>query len=516
LLRLDVLPAAEADQLLTTRLGKERVAAEPAVIPQLSALCARLPLALSVIAARAVAQPHLPLAALAGELTEIQGRLDALELDDPAASVRTVLSLSYRHLPDTAARMFRLLGLHPGPDISAPAAASMAGVPLAIARGAMRDLARASLIIENRPGRYSFHDLLRVYAAEQAASHEGQSGTGSERSGVVRRVIDHYLHTAHRAHTVLYPGREPIDVGKPCCLAAPEELATKAAALAWLETEHQVLLRVIDMAMHESLYDHAGRLPAVLRTFQVASGHWYDGARAQRTALVAARRLGRQDGQARALCGLGVIYAMLGSYDQANAYLSEAQGIFRQLGDGLGLARAGANLGNVFMIQQRYPEALAVARETLDLTGPGPGGLAMQGVRAVVLNCSAWINTHLGDFGQARTDCLQALELFKSADDSPGEAVTWDTLGCVWQQLGDHAEATACFLRAVSLQRAMGTRFDLAESLAHLGDTHRSTGDLPAARQAWSEAAAIYENLHHLSADKVRGTLKSLAFASQR
>ena len=125
-------------------------------------------------------QPHLPLAALAAELAEIRGRLDALDVGDPAANVRTVFSLSYRHLPDAAARMFRLLGLHPGPDISTAAAASMAGVPLAQARAALRDLARASLIIESVPGRYGFHDLLRAYAAEQAigtkAATAGASG----------------------------------------------------------------------------------------------------------------------------------------------------------------------------------------------------------------------------------------------------------------------------------------------------------------------------------------------------
>lgn len=511
LLRLDVLTAVEAGELLTVRLGRERVAAEPTVALQLSTLCARLPLALSVIAARAIAQPYLPLAALLDELAEIQGRLDALEVGDPAANVRTVFSLSYQHLPDTAARVFRLLGLHPGPDISAPAAASMAGVPLATARGALRDLARASLIIENAPGRYSFHDLLRVYAAEQAACREGrESSLDGERGDALYRVLDHYLHTAHRAHALLYPGREPIEVGAPLRLAAPEEFATKAAALAWLEAEHQVLLKVIDLAMCEALYDHAWRLPVVLWTFHVVRGHWHEGASVHRAALDAARRLGEQDWQARALCELGSIHAMLGFHGQANACLSEAQGMFRQLGDNRGLARVDAMLGNAYENQRRYPEALAITREALKLAESAPGDPGMQAVRATALNCSAWIKAHLGDFGQARTDCQQAMGLFRSMGHSLGEAGTWDTLGYVWQRLGDHAEAVACFQRAVSLQRDIGTRFDLADSLAHLGDTHRSAGNLLAARQAWSEALAILDGLHHLHAVEVRARLESL------
>src|SRR6201996_1828039 len=192
LLQLDVLTEQEANELLVTRLGKDRAAQEPWAVTQLATLCARLPLALSVVVARAAAAPKLPLSSLAAELTEL-GRLDALDAGDPAANVRIVLSLSYRHLPETAARMFRLLGLHPGPDISAAAAASLAGVPVAAARVALRDLTRASLLMEVAPGRFAFHDLLRSYAAEQKTPAEGVVST-------TRRMLDHYLHTAYRAH----------------------------------------------------------------------------------------------------------------------------------------------------------------------------------------------------------------------------------------------------------------------------------------------------------------------------
>src|ERR1700722_12669333 len=133
LLQLDVLSEHEANELLVTRLRKERAAAEPWAVTELATLCARLALALSVVVARAAAAPDPPLSSLAAELTELGGRLDALDAGDPAANVRTVLSLSYRHLPETAARMFRLLGLHPGPDISAAAAASLAGGAVAAA-----------------------------------------------------------------------------------------------------------------------------------------------------------------------------------------------------------------------------------------------------------------------------------------------------------------------------------------------------------------------------------------------
>src|SRR5215472_14982680 len=505
LLSLDVLPEREAIELLTARLGTDRADAEPDAITRLATLCARLPLALSVIVARAAAAPNLPLAALVAELTELQGRLDALDVGDPAANVRTVFSLSYRHLPEAAARMFRLLGLHPGPDISAPAAASLAGVPLAGARAALRDLTRASLIIESAPGRYGFHDLLRAYAAEQAALREGR-----ERREAVHRMLDHYLHTAHLAHLVLYPGRQRVDLGRPRALMTPEGFAAKPFALAWLRAEYQVLLKIIDLAAREGFDGHAWRLPVVLWTFFDVCAHWHAGARTHRTALEAARRCGEQAGQAHALRGLGTFEVMLGEHELAHRCLAEAQEVFRRLGDMYGLARTDLIMGQAFEFQGRYADALAVVKEALRLSETAPDDPYMPLVRASALNGSAWYSAHLGEFSQARAHCTQAIELCQSIGYSPGEACTWDTLGFVWQRLGDHAEAAACFLRAVGLEREMGSRFNLAMALAHLGDTYVSTGDLRAARRVWAEALVILADLHHPEAFEVRAKLESL------
>src|SRR5215469_142029 len=514
LLSLDVLPDKEANELLTARLGKARAAAEPTAITELVTLCARLPLALSVIVARAAAAPNLPLAALVAELTELRGRLDALDVGDPAANVRTVFSLSYRHLPDAAARMFRLLGLHPGPDISAHAAASLAGVPLYAARAALRDLARASLIIESAPGRYGFHDLLRAYAAEQATVHEGSSGPrpliSDERREAIHRMLDHYLHTALRAHVVLYPGRQQIDLSAPRALVTPEGFASKPFALAWLRTEYQVLLKIVDLASREGFDGHAWRLPVVLWTFFDVCAHWHAGARTHRTALEAARRCGEQAGQAHALRGLGTFEVMLGEHARAYRCLAEAQEVFRRLGDMYGLARTDLIMGQAFEFQGRYADALAVVKEALRLSETAPDDPYMPLVRASALNGSAWYSAHLGEFGQARAHCTQAIELCQSIGYSPGEACTWDTLGFVWQRLGVHAEAAACFLRAVGLEREMGSRFNLAMALAHLGDTYVSTGDLRAARRVWAEALVILADLHHPEALEVRAKLESL------
>lgn len=184
-LTLDVLTGAQAWELLARRLGTERIARQPQPLGELIRLCARLPLALSLAAACAATRPCLPLTALAAELKDEQRRLDVLDAGDPAASLRAAFSSSYRSLSGPAARMFRLLGVHPGPDISAPAAASLAGIPLPQARDALRELAQGHLLAEHTPGRFAFHDLLRAYAAGQAQKCEGEAG---------RRAALHRIH----------------------------------------------------------------------------------------------------------------------------------------------------------------------------------------------------------------------------------------------------------------------------------------------------------------------------------
>ncbi len=507
LLQLDVLSEQEANELLVARLGKERAAGEPWAVTELAALCARLPLALSVVVARAAAAPKLPLSSLAAELTRLGGRLDALDAGDPAANVRTVLSLSYRHLPERAARMFRLLGLHPGPDISAAAAASLAGVPEAQARVALRDLTRASLLMEVVPGRFAFHDLLRAYASEQAA----QATSPEDVASTARRMLDHYLHTAHAAHRVLYPGRELIDLGARASGVTPEAFGGKASALEWLEDEYQVLLKVTGLAARNGLDAHAWQLPVVLWTFHNVCGHWHDGTRLHRLALEAARRCGDLSGQAQTLRGLGSFSMSLSAFEEAQECLAAAQAAFKELGDDLGLARTDVIYSQTLEFQGRFAEALAVMDDALRLSESAPGDHHMLLVRASALNGSAWNNAQLGDLSEARAFCLKAIELCQSIGYSPGEAGTWDTLGVVLQRLGEHDEAVPCFLRAVTLDREMGNRYDLAMVLAHLGETYVSTGDIRGARQAWDESLLILRTLHHPAANMVRSRLAALA-----
>jgi DNA-binding SARP family transcriptional activator len=191
---LDVLPESAARELLTYRLGPSRVHTEGEAVTELAALCAGMPLALGITATRAGARPDCTLAALAAELRDEQGRLDALDTGDPASSLREVFSWSHQQLSHSAGRLFRLMSVHPGPEVSVEAAASIAGVAVPDAQRALSELTNASMLAEHAPGRYHCHDLLRAYAAEQASGWDGEVEVRAAR----HRLMEHYRKNGDR------------------------------------------------------------------------------------------------------------------------------------------------------------------------------------------------------------------------------------------------------------------------------------------------------------------------------
>jgi transcriptional regulator with XRE-family HTH domain len=270
LMNLDVLTDAEAHEMLCHRLGPELGDGEAEAVVELISLCARLPLALAIVAARHAARPSHALHALVEELRPAQDRLtllDATDVADAVTSARAVFSWSYQSLTQPAARMFRLLAVHPGPDITAAAAASVAGLCQERARQALTELVLANLLAEHADGRYTCHDLLRAYAAEQA----GRSDSDADRRAAMHRMLDHYLHTAFGAARLLDQADLP---ARPHTLAPgviPEELADRREAYAWFEAERPVLSAAISQAARHGFDGHARHLPQMLRKFYIRS-----------------------------------------------------------------------------------------------------------------------------------------------------------------------------------------------------------------------------------------------------
>jgi DNA-binding SARP family transcriptional activator len=502
LLTLDLLSQPDAHELVARRLDRARVRNEPQAVSELIGLCARLPLAVSIAVARANARPASPLACLVAELRDASSRLDLLDTGDPASSVRAVFSWSYQDLSGTAARMFRLLSVHAGPDITIPAAASLAGLPRDEARRAVGELTGSHLLAEHAHGRFTFHDLLRAYAADQARTQD----TDAERRAALRRLLDHYLHTSHAISRLLDPTLSTISLTAPQPGTLPEAPSDYEQAWAWAETEHQVLLSAAHQAAATRFKTHAWQMLHALEPFFFRRGRWHEFTTAARTALDAARRTDDVAGQAHMHRLLGRGYALLGSFEDAQAHLSHAVVGFRKHGNRTDEARAHLNMGVALRRQARYNDALSQARRALGLyrAAGNPAG------QAGALNNIGTYHTYLGDYQEALAYCQKALTGFGELGNRHGAAHALDSLGYAYHCLGQNAQAITCYQQSLDAFREYGDRLSQAETLTHLGDTHHAAGNPQAAHRAWQAALNILSELHHPDASLVHAKLRNL------
>ncbi|MBB5874229.1 DNA-binding SARP family transcriptional activator [Allocatelliglobosispora scoriae] len=498
---LDLLTDAEARDLLVARLGAARVRADERAVERIADRCARLPLALAVVAARAAIHPAIPLGTLAAQLAEANA-LGALAGQDPGADVRAVFSWSYQRLGHDAAGVFRRLGLHPGPEIAISAAASLVGMPVESVDPLLTELTNAHLIAEAGPGRFVLHDLLRAYAAELSATADPALG----RRAAVRRLLDHYLHTADRAARRLYPHRYQIRLLATDPDVTVDTVGDRDQALAWFGGAHRVLVAAVELAAAEDLGDHAWQLAATIGTFADRRGHWDDWISALRTALATAERLGGTIGQAHAHSGLGLARSRLRRYAEAHDHLDRALTLFAELDDGLGAAYTHLRMSAVCEGMGRPGDALAHSRQARRLYGVVGH---REGV-AQALNNIGWYLAQLGSDRAAISHCEQALALHRELGDRQGTAHTLDSLGYVHHRLGDFDRAAAYYRESATMLRESGDRSHEAFALTHLGDAHGAAGHREQALDAWAAAQRIFDELRHPEADQVAAKIREL------
>ncbi|MFB6614696.1 tetratricopeptide repeat protein [Streptomyces sp. NPDC056367] len=496
---LDLLSTEEAEELLGTRIGHGRATSDPTALAAITEATARLPLALAVVAARASLQPDLTMTALAVELRHAQG-LDAFAGHDARSDLRAVLSWSYKVLSGEAARLFRLLAIHPGPTITPAAASSLSGLPPRQTRALIAELTQAQLIDESGPGRYAFHDLLRAYAAELADEVE----PATDRSGAVARLVDHYLHSARTGALRMNPQLEPFDAPPLTSpRVRPEAMADLAAAREWFTAEHAVLLAVVRQAAACELHLSVWHLAYSAKTFLFWSGHWGDLAETQTLALEAAHRLGDLAAQAHAHRSLGKALHLAQGEDaraETDQHLKDALDLFAALDHTVGQAETHVDLAAVFEWRDRPEDALHHNRQALDLFRAVGSKLG----EARALNNVSYFHGLLGDHAQALDMCAKSIALLEELGDRRGQALAWGTLGSIHQDMGRHADAADCYERSAEGCREVGDASNEADSLTHLGENHLAVGDPQAARQAWLRALELLDGLDHPDAETVR------------
>ncbi|AVT29476.1 AfsR family transcriptional regulator [Plantactinospora sp. BC1] len=522
-IELGLLTSADSVELLWRTLG-ERVAREPAAAAALAERCAHLPLALRVAAELVLTRPTAPLAVLVAELADQQHRLRLLDAGgDPRTGVRAVLSWSYQQLPSAAARAFRMLGPHPGPDVDRYAAAALFDTEPEPARHLLDTLARANLVQTAGNHRYTFHDLLRAYATERCAADEPASAADA----AADRLFDYELAAATAAIDTLYPAerhrRAPVH--RPP--VPPPPMPDPQAAREWLDAERPTLVATAVRAAERGRSAHAVRLTLTLLRYLESGGYFADAERMHTHALAAARQDGDRVTEAHLLTGLAVMYAQQGRYAPSIARLREAVALSRENGDSAGEARALGNLGHVQQRQGRYDEAAEALRAALllcrragDPAGEARAGgnlghvLLRQGnyreagvhLRTAAVLCrriadatgEAYALTSLGDLhlraGRLRTAAgrhRRALALFEAVGDRAGRALALDGLGRVRLRQGDHESALELVEQALTLLRRVGERAGEAASTNSLGEILHRLGRPEPARAQHSGALSL-------------------------
>jgi tetratricopeptide (TPR) repeat protein len=487
-LTLDLLTEHEAQELVAGIIGPDRVAAEPQAVVDLIRLCGRLPLALRIAAGRAAIHQSRNVAAVVAELTDDQARLDVLSRGaDERTSVRSVLDWSYRRLSAEHARLFRQLGLHPGPDINPDAAAALVERDPINVHRLLEDLAETHLIESTEDGRYRFHDLLRVYAADQARRHDSTT----ERDHALISLLTWYTHAAIACDTLIFPAhhRIPRQVVQP---AHPVKLGDRAHAFAWARMEQDNLFFLFRHAADNELHDHVILLAQGMRFLEDVPSRRDDKTEILDSALVAAQQCGDEIAEVWVRLNRAAIFIVRRQWGPAQADLDSALALNHHLADNAIGAGILNDLGWLHGRQGRFQDAKSLLLQALPLSQ----GIDSGRLEAVVEGNLSEVCVGLGDYHQALGHARRSLALRRQCGDLTGEANALHDLAAAWQGLGEHEHAITFARNALSLGRTASndvTRV-VAAPLDTLAISLHQTGHSAEAVNYWQEAAQISED----------------------
>jgi tetratricopeptide (TPR) repeat protein len=483
---LDRMTAAEAHALLAELLG-DPGDAEHEERNRLIERCARLPLALRIAAEQIEQQSGGDISTLATELASEQERLDLLDAGDDHTSVRAVLSWSYRHLTPAAARMFRLLGVHPGHDVDLYALSALTGTgDERRTRRQLEQLVRTHLVDSGSPGRYHQHDLLRAYASELA---DGDPDEGA----AMRRLLDYYVHTAAMAMDLVAPQDmelRSLPVPRPGIVPP---LSSTEDALRWLDTERANLIRVAERATRFGLSRYTTDLSAVLWRYLDVGLHLSDAWRLHDSALVAARKTGDLAAEGISLRALGLASFRMDRYQEAVTHLERAFTCHAGIADdplrittlnylGIACHRAGRTEDSIRHLQQ----AIYLSSNN------------HRSLRAKPLNNLGFVYLRRGQFDEAFQCLTRALGAAEEIGNRPSQAHAHSYLAWLCRDAGRYDDALGHANRAVEIAHEVGMLGPEGTALHHLGTVHSRLGNYDTAmryhRQALAKARLTHDN----------------------
>jgi len=518
-LSLDVLTPGEARSLLAELLGTDRVDAEPAAVAELAGLCGYLPLALRVAAANLTTHPRRAVAHYTVRLR--RDPLTALEVDgDRRSAVRATFDQSYANLPPEARRLFRLLGLVPGPDVTLPAAAAVAGLPEPQAAALLDRLAETHLVERSNPDRYALHDLLRRYAADHSIAEDG----AADRGAALERLFGYFVRHASAAAAALCPQILRL----PHSSLPVAGFTGHGQARVWLDAERANLVAAVRHAAEHGPHPVAWRLADALRGYLYLGTHLVDWLTVATAGLAAARADADLPGQTAMRLSLATLQFFHGRYAEAVDAYRDALDLARRAGWAEGESAALGNLGAVHRTLGRLAEAADYFAQALAIDQR----IGWHAGQATKLANLGLVHFGLGQLDRAADYRDQALALHRQCGSRSGEAMTLAGLADVYRALGKLDEALACVTEALVLHREVGDRMSEAATSRILAAVHRDAGRSADAlavagtaiglaretgeRQVEAEALTVQASVHDLLGEPARavdGHRQALAVA---
>ena len=481
---LDTLPAAEAAALLVRLAGRPGLSPDDPAVGRIVQLCGYLPLAIGMVARQLHHHPAWTAAGRAAELSSARDRLELMATEN--LSVAAAFNLSYAGLTEDQQRLFRRLGLHPGAEIDAYAAAALDGASPSAATRGLEALYGQYLLSEPAAGRYRMHDLIREHARALAARIDRDR----DRDAATARLLDYYQHAAARAGALVARQTRPAPdlAGGAVAMTA---LDGREQALAWARAERASLLACLDHASATGQHARVIGLTAGLAGLLRHDGPWVEAITRHAAAIQAAQYLGDRLGHASALIDLGDVRLLMGEYPAGAQAFEQALGIGRDTGDRLGQGNALHLLGVVCRLMGEYPRGTRALEQALDIYRD-LGDRRGQANALRDLGMMRWVT---GEYGPAGQVLEQALGLCRDLGDRLGEAHALSDLGMVRWVTGDYPAAAQAQEQALDIYRDLGDRFNQANALSDLGVVRRLTGEYPAAAQYQEQALDIYRDL---------------------
>ena len=486
-LDLDLLSPVDAAALLRELIGN-RAESEPGAVAALATQCAGLPLALRVAAELITARRDTPLPALAEELADTRRLLDLLDADgDPRTAVRAVFSWSYRYLDDAAARVFRLLGVHPGGGFEPHAVAALDDRTAGQASQTLLTLARAHLIQLTGQDRYGMHDLLRAYAAERADQEE--SGPATEQS--LTRLFDYYAGTTAAAMDTLFPAGESRASSAPKPSTPMPEVADADTARNWLAAN---LATVVEIAAFTAGTDWAGHTTSLANAifrYLEAGSRFSEIVAIYGHAVRAASRSGDRAAEAEALNNICLVDLRQGRYEQAAKHLRRALELYTETDNLTGQAYALGNLGIVDFLQGRYRDAIASQKRALAFYGATGNKLG----QARTLANLGLVELRLGQHDQAARRFQRSGDLSRQLGAAIAEGLALTGLGQVSLDQGNLWLAEDFLSKGLARFRAAGDQPGEAEALVGLGSVRCAQRRPEAAIEHCQRALALFRKV---------------------